>query len=328
MFFLNLVRLAPLGLQFLRSHSQRNLSTLDAFLEPFHLKYRRKLEPSVRVKIQDYALLIIPLFCTINKKLYGATLSNREKEAALLTGICTPLIDNFADNRTLDSEAINRLTLSPWDYEPKTMEEDIVKELGSRLLQNLKRPADFIQALKQVIEAQALSQEQLDSNLESDNLLRISLHKGGVSQILSHHLIDEEPTQETIAMLYRLGGIMQLNDDLFDVYVDHHENISTYANRCADYSAFANYYLNECKRFVAETRALPLKNRNKESFITLFSFTLALGMVALRQLRNLQTKKGVGVLPVSDLDRRLLITDMENPINILRLARFAYRIQS
>ena len=327
MFLLNLAKLIPFVFYFLKTQRQINAPSIDSYLQPFYAKHNKNLKESTLLKIKNFYSISIHLCCASYKKLYGGKLSDKERELATLTAICTPVIDDFTDDKTLSKEALDKLTSAPYDYEPKTLEEDIAKTSVGILLANVKCPVDFSDSLKQVMQAQHWSMNQMDPTISGDELLKITIEKGARYQILCHHLIDEPLTRQTADALSLLGGMLQLNDDIFDVYIDYKENITTCANTSDDYKVLEQYYTEECKKFVAQARALPCKKQDIEFFIILFSTIMARGIVALRRLNKLQKRLGGGVLPIAQLDRKQLICDMENPMNFLKMLWFAYTIQ-
>ena len=84
------------------------------------------MKESTLFKIKKYYCLGSPLISLTYKKIYGRALTPIEVEIAILMGIFVPLVDDFTDDQSLDSESIDRLLFSTSDYEPKTLKEDIV----------------------------------------------------------------------------------------------------------------------------------------------------------------------------------------------------------
>lgn len=327
MFLLNLVKLIRFAFHFLKILRHFNERFIDSYLQPFYKKHHKEFQGSTIFKIKHFYRISILFCCAGYKKLYGGKLSCKEAEMAILTAILTPVIDDFTDENTLDRKSIDMLVDSTAEFEPKTMEEDVAKTLGSVLQSKAKNPVGFFDSIYKEIQAQHWSQRQMLPNVSRNELLEIALAKGGWYQVFCHYIIDEVPTQQTIDMLYLMGGIMQVNDDIFDVYIDYQDGIATYANTCDHYQDLENYYTGVCKKIFAKARDLPYKRQNIELFITIFSLILARGIVALRKLDKLQKHLGGGVLPFAQLDRKQLICDMEKPVNIFMMIFVAYQLQ-
>jgi hypothetical protein len=326
MYLLRLIIVSRFVFNFFKAQKLYNNQFIDAYLQPFHEQYGRSLKSSALEKIKKYYCLGIPVTCASYKKIYGKSLSEKERELATLTGIITPLIDDFTDEKTLSDENIEALTSSPETYVPGSVEEAIVQSILCTLVKAVPSAEGFLYALNRTIKAQHLSVKQMDKNVTQDELLHITLEKGAWSHIFFHYLIDEIPTAETISAMDTMGGMLQMSNDIFDVYKDYKDGISTMPNTCADYGIFENYYTKECKKFCAMARALPYKKKDIEFFITFIAFVMARGIVALHMLRRLQRVIGGGVLPFNKLERKQLICDMEKPVNALKTARYTLGI--
>jgi hypothetical protein len=328
MYLLRLITVSNFVFKFFKIQQQYNSQFIDAYLQPFYKAYGRTIKESALQKIKKYYCLGIPVTCTSYKKIYGKNLSEKERELATLTGIITPLIDDFTDEKTLSDEKIESLTSSPGTYEAATVEEAIVKTILCTLIKSVPSPEGFLFALNKTIKAQHLSVKQMEPGVTGDELLHITLEKGAWSHIFFHYIIDEIPTEETIAAMDTMGGMLQMSNDIFDVYKDYQEGIRTIPNTCEDYVAFEKYYMSECKKFCSMARALPYPKKDIEFFITFIAFVMARGIVALKMLQRLQLKMGGGVLPINQLKRKQLICDMEKPLNALKTARYTLKIIS
>lgn len=326
MYLLRLITVSRFVFDFFKVQKQYNNQFIDAYLQPFHQQYGRTIKASALEKIKKYYCLGIPVTCASYKKIYGKALSEKERELATLTGIITPLIDDFTDEKTLSDENIEALTSAPEDYTPVTVEEEIVKSILCTLLKKVPSRDGFLYALNRTIKAQHLSVKQMDKNVTEEELLHITLEKGAWSHIFFHYLIDEIPSEKTIAAMDTMGGMLQMSNDIFDVYKDYKDGISTIPNTCSDYEAFEKYYTAECRKFCAMARELPYKKEDLEFFITFIAFVMARGIVALRMLKRLQESLGGGTLPLHKLERKQLICDMEKPLNALKTAWYTLGI--
>lgn len=326
MYLLRLITVSRWVFRFFKLQKQYNHQLIDSFLEPFNQLYGRPLKEQVLRKIKNYYCLGIPVTCAIYKKIYGNSLSAKERELATLTGILTPLIDDFTDNKTLSNQKIESLIANPGTYSPSSVEEAVVQGILCRLLKRVANPQGLVDAGSRTIKAQFLSVKQMDGNVTPGELMKITLEKGAWSHIFFHFLIDELPSPPTIAVLDTMGGMLQMNNDLFDVYKDHNDGIRTPANTCSDYSDFEQFYLSGCRKFCAMARELPYKKQDLEFFITFMALVLARGMVALKMLERLQQSAGGGELPYDRLNRKQLICDMEKPVNALKTAWYAYQV--
>jgi hypothetical protein len=326
MYLLQLIKVTQFILRFFSTQKQFNEQFIDAYLQPFYNQYGRSLSTGALQKIKKYYCMGVPITCASYARIYGRSLSENERELATLTGIITPLIDDFTDEHTLDNNAIDNLTGSPATYIPHTLEEAVVKNILCELINRVASPEGFLEALHKTIQAQHWSAKQMNTDTPTQELLAISLEKGAWSHIFFHYLNNEIPTKESISALHLMGGLLQLSNDFFDVYKDYKEGIATYANTCTDYKKLEKDYLSQCREFCKVTRALPYTKNDVAFFMLFMASIMGRGLVALRMLRKLQTKLGGGALPMEKLDRKQLICDMEKPANMLRTVWMTYKI--
>ncbi len=326
MYLFRLITVSRFVFRFFKKQKPYNDQFIAAYLQPLYEEYQATLAPRAMEKIKKYYCLGIPVTCASYAKIYGRKLSDKEREYATLTGIITPIIDDFTDERTLSDEKIESLTSNPAEYEPATLEEAVVKNILCYLLEKVPSPEGFLYALNRTIKAQHLSVKQMDPSVTTDELLHITLEKGAWSHIFFHWLINEIPTQQTVDAMDTMGGMLQMSNDIFDVYKDFKEGFKTIPNTCADYKAFEKYYVQECRKFCRMARALPYKKKDLEFFITFIAFVMARGIVAIQMLKKLQAEMGGGVLPLAQLERKQLICDMEKPLNVFRTAWYTYTV--
>lgn len=326
MYFTRIFKVARFVFDFFKIQNRYNSRFIDSFLQPFYDDTGKSIKPSALQKIKKYYCLGIPVTCASYKKIYGKALSGKERESATLTGIITPLIDDFTDERTLDDEQLEALTSHPENYRPAGTEEKIVQTILCKLINEVPSPEGFLYALNRTIKAQHLSARQMAEDVTEKELLYITLEKGAWSHIFFHYLLDEIPAGETIAVIGKMGGMLQMSNDIFDVYKDYREGIKTIPNTCADFEKLETYYTKECREFCIMARQLPYRKKDVEFFITFIAFVMARGIVALRMLQRLQKRTGGGALPIDKLDRKQLICDMEKPVNALKTAWHTYRI--
>lgn len=328
MFLLNLIKVARFMLPFMKTQNRFNDQFIDGFLASCCQQHNQSLKESTVFKIKKYYAVGIPLLATTYKKLYGRHLSENERKNAALMGIYSPLIDDFTDEKSLSNEALDHLTTNPKGFSPANLSECVARKAGMHLMNQVKNPEDCLHALQQVIAAQHRSQKQLQPGNDRKELLQITLEKGGWAIIFYHYAIDEKPSQQMLNLLYLKGGLLQLCNDIFDIYKDHKEGIETYANTCDDFKGFEAYFSGECRRFVQEASMISVKKADREFFVTFMVLGMARALVALRMFSKLQVSLGGGRLPFSQLSRKQLICDMEKPVNLLKMVWFAYKLQA
>jgi hypothetical protein len=326
MYFFRVIRVICFFLRFILKQRKFNDPFIASFIAPFYELYNTELSPSALKKIRAYYCFGVPLVCEVYTRVYGRRMLEEERENAVLGGIATPLIDDFTDNKQISQEQLNDLLSFSERTDPGTLEEAIVNKILCRLHGSVSSPEGFVFAFNQVIKAQVESEKQLGNDLSGEELLKITWNKGAWSHILFHYLIREVPSQQAMDVMYQMGGVLQVTQDIFDIHKDVREGISTLATNYSDFREFEKFYRAECIKFCTMARQLPYNKSDLEFFIILFANIMARGIVALKMLSKLQEATGGGILPYEKLERKQLICDMDKPASFLKMIWFAYEL--
>ena len=326
MYFLRVIKVIWFFFRFILKPRKYNDPVLASFLVPFYKKYNKELAPATLKKIRAYYCFGVPLVCEVYTRIYGRKMSEEERENAVLGGIATPLIDDFTDNKQISKEQLKSLLTFEERANPATLEEAIVNKILCRLHGSVSSPDGFANAFNQVIKAQVESEKQMRRGLSREEILKITLDKGAWSHILFHYLIREVPSKQAIDVMYQMGGALQITQDIFDIYKDVRDGISTLATTCSDFTEFESFYTKDCVKFCVMARQLPYKKSDLEFFIILFANIMARGIVALKMLEKLQEETGGGILPYEKLERKQLICDMDRPASFLKMIWYSYTL--
>lgn len=93
--------------------------------------------------------------------------------------------------------------------------------------------ADIRQGLLLMLEAQELSQRQCASpELAKEDILDISIYKGGLSVLIDRYFIDLPLTEEDVLFYFGFGFLLQLCDDLQDIGQDKETGSRTLLSIC------------------------------------------------------------------------------------------------
>jgi hypothetical protein len=155
-------------------------------------------------------------------------------------------------------------------------------------------------------------------------LLSITTRKGGYCLLMCRHYLDTPYLPEADATWYALGGVIQLTNDLYDIYKDMQEGIITLAIRAKQYEAIYALYHKHAEALNESIRKLPVRNSRKTDLSIILNVIASFGYVALDNLKRLQANNSI--LPAFDtLPRKELIIDMEKNSNRFKLLRFTYQ---
>ncbi len=310
----------------IRQQKRFNKSFLIPYLNELELKYNGAFEPEQKNKIiHYYGLFITSFLCSSYKRLYGETLSEEERKRATLFGILTPVGDDLFDIDKLDIESIYHITFQPETFSATTFSAYVAKEIQTYLLYNTPHTNEYLLASADVLNIQAETGKQTDKNISPNELRRITYTKGAVSVVIYHQCLDKTASEPMLDALFYIGSLYQLGNDLFDLYKDVRDNIYTLINTCTNYKLFKQQFIKRVRTQNEKIMALPYDEKNKREFCIVINTINARSMVAINQFIRMQKKT---VQPVNwwKRQRKEMIVDMENPLNIIRWLYYIYTL--
>jgi hypothetical protein len=310
----------------IKVQKQFNKDFLIPCLNELEKKYRGHFQPEQRVKILNYyGLFITSFLCSSYKRLYGETLDYNERKRATLFGILTPVGDDLFDVDKLDIESIRTITYHPENFTATTFAAHVAKEIQSYLLQNVPHRTEYLQASKNVLEIQVETVKQTDSNISKEEMERITYTKGAVSVIIYHECLNYVADMQMKEVLFLIGSLYQLGNDIFDLYKDVRDNIYTLINTCDDFVLFKYKFIERVQLQNQKIMELPGTEKNKKEFCIVMNTINARSVVALDQFIRLQ-KKMRHKIDWWKLQRKDMIVDMEKPRNFLKWFYYIWRL--
>jgi hypothetical protein len=310
----------------IKVQKQFNKDFLIPCLDELEKKYCGHFQPEQRVKILNYyGLFITSFLCSSYKRLYGETLDYNERKRATLFGILTPVGDDLFDVDKLDIESIRTITYHPENFTATTFAAHVAKEIQSYLLQNVPHKTEYLQVSKNVLEIQVETVKQTDSNISKEEMERITYTKGAVSVIIYHQCLNNIANAQMKEVLFLIGSLYQLGNDIFDLYKDVRDNIYTLINTCDDFVLFKDKFLERVQLQNQKIMELPCIEKNKKEFCIVMNTINARSVVALDQFIRLQKKMGHKI-DWWKLQRKEMIVDMEKPRNFLKWFYYIWRL--
>jgi len=302
----------------IKIQKQFNKEFLVPYLDELEKKYNGQFQPEQKQKIlKYYGLFITSFLCSSYKRLSGKSLTQGERKRATLFGILTPVGDDLFDIDKLNIESIRQITFNPQNFEAQTFSSNIAKEIQTYMLQHVPHKAAYLDASKDVLDIQVETIKQTNPAISKQEMERITYTKGAVSVIIYHQCLDEAAAEQMKDVLFLIGSLYQLGNDIFDLYKDVRDNIYTLVNTCEDYTAFRNIFLERVLLQNQKIMSLPFDKKNKQEFCIVMNTINARSMVALDQFINFQKKKGTKI-NWWQLERKDMIVDMEKPSNFLK----------
>lgn len=256
-------------------------------------------------------------FCTLR----GKPMLERERFTSTYQGALTGLYDDFFDKTHIDPEGIRKMMDDPSGFPASSSLEQLFTTLLTKVHEGLYDKDLFNRTFDQVFLAQAESSKQVGSELSIEEIKDISFRKGGYSllfyrSIFSHELIEGEEEA-----LYNAGSLMQLGNDIFDVYDDERQHIKTLLTACRTMNEVRDIFRDQMEKSIRLIRKSAYNDKDKSGYLHKFVLAISRCFVCMDQLERLQQKTGGEFIP-SEYSRNELICDMEKPANVLRSIKY------
>ena len=273
-------------------------------------------------KIRNYYGFGVPAIvgegiCTLR----GKAMSEKERITSTNQGALTGLYDDFFDKTHLDNKQIRKMMDHPAQIKPQSSLEKLFVHFLMRVHENLFDKGYFSQTFDQVFNAQSDTHKQLDENFSLEEIKEITLRKGGVSLLFyrsafAHNLEDGEEEA-----LYNAGGLMQLGNDIFDVYKDEKQKIRTLVTSCKTINDVRIIFEDQMDKTISLVKQSGFQEKDKRKFLNKLLLGISRCFVCLDQLEKLQQQSN-GLFIPADYRREEMICDMEKPANIIRSIRY------
>lgn len=207
-------------------HKVMNEQTLDAYQEELmeFLRQTRAFAPTLPFEgigqaIRNYIVYII--FNELNQGKPGFN------TACFGYSMLYPFTDNYLDSETYspqekqDYNQLIRDKLESKEVYPTSYHQHKTCDLLSKIEKAYPRDQDatIFTLLLTMLDAQEISLRQ-HSDLTPDEILDISIYKGGISVLIDRYFVQKEITEQDLLYYLGFGLFLQLADDLQDIKED------------------------------------------------------------------------------------------------------------
>jgi hypothetical protein len=249
--------------------------------------------------------------------LRGRKMSSPERYSITYLGACTGLFDDFFDKKHLPAEYIRTLIDNPFAATGNTNNETIFLEFYKKALLHTTDSGLVKQYAFDVFEAQLMSKKQLLSDIEPREIMDITIQKGGSSLLFYRSTFSEKMSDEEIRMLKILGGIGQLENDIFDVYKDHKSGVKTLATTTNTIGELRQTYRSMMCEVFDLVHKTPYARSHKVNFLRTISLVISRGLVCLDFLEKNESSTG-NTFKIDHYNRHNLVCDMSKPVHFLK----------
>ena len=278
-------------------------------------------------KITGYYGLAVPAilgeaFCALR----GKPMTDKERMASTCQGAMTGLGDDFFDKQRLSEAALKDFIERPELFNGNTASEKLFLNFYKAALANAPKPTQMQEQIYRVYHAQLLSKQQAKPGLSYEVIKDITLRKGAES-LLYYRTAFENPFKKgEEKMLYCLGGLMQLSNDIFDVYKDHQKGISTLVTTATKIKELRFLYSALLKIGTEATYKSGYPKKNIRKFLGIISIGIfSRCYVCLEQLEKNEKRSG-SVFDLKQYQRKDLICDMDTAANKWKSLKYHLKI--
>ncbi|RKS53812.1 hypothetical protein BC962_2071 [Gillisia mitskevichiae] len=259
--------------------------------------------------------------------LRGSPLNFAERTTITYLGGISGLLDDLFDEQDKEVMHLKDFIIAPEKLLPINSYEALLKHCYLRGLRSSENPEALKQQAKEVFNTQAESELQLNKKLSEKKIKELTFLKGGHSFLFYRLCLDHKLEKEEKEMIYQLGGLMQLGNDIFDVYEDVQQNIETLAIKSESIHLLRNSFTSELNITVALIEKCNSPKKQLQEFTRIVLFGLSRVYVCLDQFEKLQTSE-TSLFQPEEYSRNQLICDMQLLKNKNAAIKYYLRLHS
>ncbi len=273
-------------------------------------------------KINSYYGLGVPAilgesFCTLR----GYKMTENERACSTLSGAITGLFDDLFDKNRTEHKLIENMLNTPETFNPINDNQKLSVELYKIFLSKLSNIDLSKKFMDEIFKVQIDTIKQESTSITKDQIIDITFRKGAYSVLFFRSVYEHNLDEAEYDAFYNLGALMQLGNDIFDMYKDYKSGINTLATTTKNIKDLRNYFILQHKKTNNLLKKLDYSNKNKNIFLNKVTLALNRCYVCLDQFEKLEKSTNYS-FKLSNYSRKELICDMEKPVNVLKSIRY------
>jgi len=272
-------------------------------------------------KINLYGQAIPAVLGEAYCSLRGIKMSHNERLSLTYLGSITGLFDDLFDRRNLPPEYILNLLQHPVEKVTSCQNENLLVRLYLLGLRNSDHPDLIKEYAIKVYEAQISGLRQESEDLSEEELSIITFDKGGFSMPLYRCALKGDISTSDYDLLYNLGAIGQLENDIFDIYKDYKAGLRTLATTTSDVNHLREIYENQINKIYGLIKMTEYPEKNKKKFKHFSAMVVCSGLVCLDMFQAL-SKRTENKFQLQKYSRKQLICDMQRFSNLLKMLHY------
>jgi hypothetical protein len=304
----------------LKSNIKKQEKFIGKYLLPRLTSARKKNDGSLDEndfkKITHYYGLAVPaILGEAICQLRGKEMTTRERMALTFQGAMTGLFDDFFDKKDMDEEMVRTLMEKSLALKGANAAEKLFLEFYRVAIEYAHEPHLMVKYLSRVYDAQIESKKQSKPGLSKDEMHRITIDKGGVSVLFYRAVLDHPFLEGEEEALYKTGGLMQLGNDIFDVYKDLNKGIETLMTTTKSVANVKEVFNKARAESFESIRLLGYSPKNIDRFLQYVSMALCSRCYVFFDQLEKKELSSANVFSPTLYSRADLICDMEKASN-------------
>ena len=256
-------------------------------------------------------------FCALR----GQTMTATERLTSTYQGALTGLYDDFFDKTLKSAEDIRAMMDDPANFHPASSLEKLFIHFLRKVHAGIPDKAFFSAAFDKVYQAQLDTGRQLSPSISWDEIREITFRKGGVSLLFYRSAFTHVLQSGEEKALYEAGGLMQLGNDIFDVYKDEKQGIRTFLTACEHIGQVREEFNTQLRKTLSSILEINYPQAQQKRYLQKLLLGISRCWVCLDKLEKLEVKSG-GYFRPAGYSREEMICDMEIPANMLRSIKY------
>ena len=325
----NLIRLPSIYFLLLKNVAKQKRfikNVVERELLPFKKNNDGSLTPQDLKKITSYYGLGVPgilgeLFCVLR----GKPMTENERFCLTFLGGISGLLDDLFDDPEKQANHLEKFILQPKSLKPMNSYESLLLHFYLLGLKHSAHPGLLKKQGLQVFRSQQQSKDQQNFGNSPQAIHDITYHKGGASFIFYRLCLNNPLQEKEKKLLFHLGGLMQLGNDIFDVWEDYQTNTKTAATICTDIQELRREFINEMQFTFKLARKTNLRKDRVDNFLRSTTLALSRVLVCLDQFEKLQLSSE-NLFLIENYSRQQLICDMQKPKNQFKAIKHALEL--
>ena len=238
----------------------------DKLLKKIEIQFNGKFAPTTFKKIKKFQgiqqFIINDSFANFEDR----TTNTKERENNKLYFILASLYDDLMDGNLVSQSVLNEMFLHPEKANPNSFSETVLIDTHLKLLSRVYNKEAYQRVLNNIHQAQIDSLEQLKNDISLERILSITERKGGYSLLMCRQYIEMATNENIDNCWYQLGGMIQMTNDLFDIYKDTMAGIYTFANTQKEFEKIKDQYVSQVHKYNQSIEQLEYDDSKKLKF--------------------------------------------------------------